>query len=182
MGTLPQRSLPNILITGTPGTGAYLLPVSDVEKGFGRLSSLLSAAFPVSVSTRPTILSWSSINDPWWITVYFGCVREANFNYARPWRGAEFDPTGDWQPPAVATNKDKHRRSVCLIVGKTTTSELVAEATGYRNINVGEWVSSQSLHSGWDQKFEAHIIHEDKVGLAVGSELLMCLNKRIAAS
>ena len=50
-----------------------------------------------------------------------------------------------------------------LLAGKTTTCELVAEATGFRNINVGEWVSSQSLHSGWDSKFEAHIIDEDKV-------------------
>ena len=47
--------------------------------------------------------------------------------------------------------------------GKTTTCELVAEATGFNYINVGDWVSSQSLHSGWDAKFQAHIIDEDKV-------------------
>jgi len=55
--------------------------------------------------------------------------------------------------------------------GKTTTCEQVAEALGFRGINVGEWVATQNLHSGWDEKFEAHIIDEDKVCDALEDQL-----------
>ena len=43
------------------------------------------------------------------------------------------------------------------------TCEQLSEALGFRYVNVGECVASQSLHAGWDPKFEAHIIDEDKV-------------------
>lgn len=47
--------------------------------------------------------------------------------------------------------------------GKTTTSQLVAEAGGLRYINVGDWVKEQDLHSGFDEEHQAFIIDEDKV-------------------
>lgn len=47
--------------------------------------------------------------------------------------------------------------------GKTTTCELLAEATGMRHINVGDLVKREELHSGWDEEFQCHIIDEDKV-------------------
>lgn len=47
--------------------------------------------------------------------------------------------------------------------GKTTTCELVAQATGLRHINVGDLVKSEELHSGWDDEFNCWIIDEDKV-------------------
>lgn len=50
----------------------------------------------------------------------------------------------------------------------------MAEATGFRNINVGEVVATQSLHNGWDPKFEAHIIDEDKVRTTRPSEADAC--------
>ena len=48
--------------------------------------------------------------------------------------------------------------------GKTTTAQLVAEASGLRYINVGDAVKAQELHSGWDEEHQALIIDEDKVG------------------
>lgn len=51
----------------------------------------------------------------------------------------------------------------CCFPGKSTTCEQLSEALGFRYINVGECVAKQSLYSGWDTKFEAHIIDEDKV-------------------
>ncbi|GIL53181.1 hypothetical protein Vafri_8854 [Volvox africanus] len=47
--------------------------------------------------------------------------------------------------------------------GKTTTSELVAQALGFRHINVGEWVRDKGLHSGWNEEFECFDLDEDKV-------------------
>lgn len=47
--------------------------------------------------------------------------------------------------------------------GKTTTCELVAQATGFRHINVGDWVKEKELHQGWDEEFQSYIIDEDKV-------------------
>jgi hypothetical protein len=55
-----------------------------------------------------------------------------------------------------------HTRTICP--GKTTTAQLVAEASGLRYINVGDWVKEQELHSGWDEEHQALIIDEDKVG------------------
>lgn len=47
--------------------------------------------------------------------------------------------------------------------GKTATCSMVAEATNLRHVNVGDWVKSQELHSGFDTEFDAYIIDEDKV-------------------
>ena len=51
--------------------------------------------------------------------------------------------------------------------GKTTTCELIAEATSLRYINVGDWVQKASLHSGWDTEHESFVIDEDKVNTPV---------------
>lgn len=55
------------------------------------------------------------------------------------------------------------------VAGKTTTSQLVAEAGGLRYINVGDWVKEQDLHSGFDEEHQAFIIDEDKVGEAAAA-------------
>jgi adenylate kinase len=47
--------------------------------------------------------------------------------------------------------------------GKTTHAELVASATGFRHVNVGDLVKMHDLHSGWDERFEAYLLDEDKV-------------------
>lgn len=47
--------------------------------------------------------------------------------------------------------------------GKTTHAELVASATGFRHLNVGELVKAHDLHSGWDEEFETYLLDEDKV-------------------
>ena len=46
--------------------------------------------------------------------------------------------------------------------GKTTISQMLAEATGYRHINVGEWVKERQLHDGWDEAHDCFILDEDK--------------------
>lgn len=47
--------------------------------------------------------------------------------------------------------------------GKTTTCEQLAAQTGFRHINIGDWVKEKSLHSGWDEEFECWTLDEDKV-------------------
>ncbi|KAJ3200633.1 hypothetical protein HDU67_001953, partial [Dinochytrium kinnereticum] len=47
--------------------------------------------------------------------------------------------------------------------GKTTTAQMVAEATGLEHIEVGKIVKERGLHSGMDDEFNAYIIDEDKV-------------------
>jgi cytidylate kinase len=47
--------------------------------------------------------------------------------------------------------------------GKTTTAEAVAAALGLTHVDVGKAIREQELHSGWDDKFECHIVDEDKV-------------------
>ncbi|KAK2075594.1 hypothetical protein QBZ16_001702 [Prototheca wickerhamii] len=47
--------------------------------------------------------------------------------------------------------------------GKTTTCELICQATGLRHINIGDLVKEQELHSGWDEEFDCFVIDEDKV-------------------
>lgn len=49
--------------------------------------------------------------------------------------------------------------------GKTTTCIMVAEATGYRHINVGDLVKKEQLYSGWDEEFDSYVLDEDKVCL-----------------
>lgn len=48
--------------------------------------------------------------------------------------------------------------------GKTTTCEMVAQATGLRHVNVGDWVKEKELHSGFDEEWQAYTVDEDKVG------------------
>jgi adenylate kinase len=47
--------------------------------------------------------------------------------------------------------------------GKTTTSELIAEATGLTHVNVGDLVKQKQLHEGYLEEFDTHILDEDKV-------------------
>ena len=47
--------------------------------------------------------------------------------------------------------------------GKTTTCELIAEASGARHINVSDLIKSDDLHSGWDEEFDCYVLNEDKV-------------------
>uniref|UniRef100_A0A061SDX7 Adenylate kinase isoenzyme 6 homolog n=1 Tax=Tetraselmis sp. GSL018 TaxID=582737 RepID=A0A061SDX7_9CHLO len=47
--------------------------------------------------------------------------------------------------------------------GKTTLAAEVAQATGWKHINVGEWVKNYELHQGWDDDFDCWTIDEDKV-------------------
>uniref|UniRef100_A0A0E0HZG7 Adenylate kinase n=1 Tax=Oryza nivara TaxID=4536 RepID=A0A0E0HZG7_ORYNI len=45
--------------------------------------------------------------------------------------------------------------------GKTTTCSLLADAVDLRHINIGDLVREKSLHDGWDEELECHIINED---------------------
>ncbi|CAH8358529.1 unnamed protein product [Eruca vesicaria subsp. sativa] len=47
--------------------------------------------------------------------------------------------------------------------GKSTTASSLAEATNFRYICVGDLVKEKSLHDGWDDQFECHVINEDLV-------------------
>ncbi|KAF2922431.1 hypothetical protein DAI22_07g113100 [Oryza sativa Japonica Group] len=47
--------------------------------------------------------------------------------------------------------------------GKTTTCSLLADAVDLRHINIGDLVREKSLHDGWDEELECHIINEDLV-------------------
>lgn len=50
--------------------------------------------------------------------------------------------------------------------GKTTTSKLLAEATGMRYLNVGDIVKEKNLHSGWDETHQSFTLdqsNEDQV-------------------
>ena len=38
----------------------------------------------------------------------------------------------------------------------------LAAATGLQHVDVGAAIREQSLHSGWDEEFECHIVDEDK--------------------
>lgn len=47
--------------------------------------------------------------------------------------------------------------------GKTTTSEMIAEATGLQHINVGELVKTNQFHEGYLEEYDTHILDEDKL-------------------
>jgi adenylate kinase len=49
--------------------------------------------------------------------------------------------------------------------GKTTTCSLLADAAGLRHVNIGDLVRDKSLHDGWDDDLECHVIDEDLVSL-----------------
>jgi len=48
-------------------------------------------------------------------------------------------------------------------VGKTTTCEALAAATGLNHLEVGKLVREKKLHDGWDEEFQTHILNEDKI-------------------
>ncbi|KAJ2964205.1 hypothetical protein NQZ79_g756 [Umbelopsis isabellina] len=47
--------------------------------------------------------------------------------------------------------------------GKTTTSELIAQATGLSHVNVGDLVKEKQLHEGYLEEFDTHVLDEDKL-------------------
>ena len=46
--------------------------------------------------------------------------------------------------------------------GKTTLAAALAAATSLRHVDVGLAIREQSLHSGWDEEFQCHLVDEDK--------------------
>lgn len=67
----------------------------------------------------------------------------------------------------MATAADRKLPNILITgtpgTGKTTTSELVAIATGLNNINVGTIVKEKGCHEGRDNEFDAFILDEDKL-------------------
>ena len=47
--------------------------------------------------------------------------------------------------------------------GKTSTSQLVAERSGFKCVNVGDLVKQHECHEGKDGEFDAYILDEDKL-------------------
>lgn len=47
--------------------------------------------------------------------------------------------------------------------GKTTTSEMIAEATGLEHVNVGDIVKTKQYHEGYLEEFDTHVLDEDRV-------------------
>ncbi|KAL7750637.1 factor activating pos9 [Sorochytrium milnesiophthora] len=67
----------------------------------------------------------------------------------------------------MPSNEQRSRPNILITgtpgTGKTTTSELVAIATGLTHVNVGDLVKDKSLHEGWNDDFQCYILDEDKV-------------------
>lgn len=47
--------------------------------------------------------------------------------------------------------------------GKTTTSEMLAQAIGFEHVNVGEMVKQKQLHEEYLEEFDTYVLDEDKV-------------------
>lgn len=47
--------------------------------------------------------------------------------------------------------------------GKTTTSSLLADATGMHHFNISDLSREKGLHDGWDDELDCHVINEDLV-------------------
>lgn len=47
--------------------------------------------------------------------------------------------------------------------GKSTLSVEVVEKTGLKHIDVGEVAKLHNFYMGWDEKYQCHILDEDKV-------------------
>ncbi|CEI85987.1 hypothetical protein RMCBS344292_00435 [Rhizopus microsporus] len=47
--------------------------------------------------------------------------------------------------------------------GKTTTSEMIAEATGLEHVNVGDIVKTKQYHEGYLEEFDTHVLDEDRL-------------------
>eukprot|EP00760_Papus_ankaliazontas_P005409 PhM_4_TR12548/c0_g1_i1/m.58379/K18532/AK6, FAP7; adenylate kinase len=65
---------------------------------------------------------------------------------------------------------DRPRRSRPNIVvtgtpgtGKTTMSEVIAQAFGFTHVNVGKLVSQEGFHESYDEEFDAHVPDEDRL-------------------
>jgi hypothetical protein len=69
--------------------------------------------------------------------------------------------------------------------GKTTTCSLLSEAAGLRHVNIGDLVREKSLHDGWDDDLECHVINEDLVSLLhrgpppFSQSWLLCSSNRV---
>ncbi|KAF9162032.1 hypothetical protein DFQ27_006081 [Actinomortierella ambigua] len=67
----------------------------------------------------------------------------------------------------VAPHYPRYRPNILITgtpgTGKTTTSEMAAEATGLTHINVGDLVKAKSLHEGLDTEFNSYILDDDKL-------------------
>ncbi|TPX67244.1 adenylate kinase [Spizellomyces sp. 'palustris'] len=74
----------------------------------------------------------------------------------------------DSDTPDTPPNIPKRQRPNILVTGtpgtgKTTTSELIAIATGLEHVEVGSLVKERGLHQGWDGEFQSWLLDEDKV-------------------
>lgn len=47
--------------------------------------------------------------------------------------------------------------------GKTSTCSLLASATGFNHVNVGELIKDKKLHDGWDEELQCFIVNDDLV-------------------
>lgn len=69
--------------------------------------------------------------------------------------------------PSLPGAADRCRPNILVTgtpgTGKTTTCEMLVEATGMRHVDVGKWVREQSLHLGRDEEFDCYFVDEDKV-------------------
>ncbi|CAI6008960.1 unnamed protein product [Closterium sp. NIES-65] len=87
-------------------------------------------------------------------------------------------PMGSTGPATVGARGG--RRPNVLITGtpgtgKTSTSQLVAEATGLRHVNVGDLVRQKELHDGWDDEYDCFVLDEDKVATSSMRWTGLCL-------
>ncbi|KAI8994506.1 AAA domain-containing protein [Pilobolus umbonatus] len=56
--------------------------------------------------------------------------------------------------------------------GKTTTSEMIAEATGLQHINVGEVVKSKKCYTQYLEEYDTHELDEDKVYKKIQTDMV----------
>ena len=47
-------------------------------------------------------------------------------------------------------------------VGKTSHCELLAEATGLKNLSINQVVKERECHEGWDEEHKSWTVDEDK--------------------
>ncbi|KAI8066777.1 AAA domain-containing protein [Gongronella butleri] len=65
------------------------------------------------------------------------------------------------------SNEDRRKPNILVTgtpgTGKTTTSEMIAEATGLQHINVGDLVKAKQFYEGYSEEYDTHILDEDKL-------------------
>lgn len=59
-------------------------------------------------------------------------------------------------------------------VGKTATASLIAEALGFKHIEVGELVKRHNCYDGFDDTLDTHILDEDKLLDLMETEFSQC--------